>query len=165
MTDEKTEKATPLRYESQALAKPIKASPPAGRATGGGGGRPAVDIEAAAKVLLEDRGEWYQVCDGVANPGRFYDGFRAQGAEVRVAATGKTTTVQDADGNDKDVKTYNVWAMIPPGPVVPHKKGKGKAGASAPASATPPAAEKQNRPPTQSGGPSNVRQLPTGSRR
>ena len=125
MTDEtKSEKAAPVRYESTALATPVKATPPVGRASGGGGGKPAEDIMRAAEVLLANRDEWYQVAAKVANPGRFYDGFRGQGAQVRVAKTGETTKVTDAKGVEKDVPTYDVFAMIPAGEVKPWKKGK-----------------------------------------
>lgn len=165
VTDEKTEtteKAAPIQYgESRALATPVKKDPPAGRMTGGGGGRPATDIIEAAKILLADRDAWYLVAESVPNAGRFYDGFRGQGAEVRVAATGNTIKLKDGNGVEHDVKTYNVWARIPAGPIVPWKKG-GKT-----SSATPEAAPAESRPPVQSADrrPSNVRPLPTGTRR
>lgn len=120
-------KAPPLQYpESRALAKPKKAAPPAGGGGGGGGGRPDPSIEEAVKTLLADRDEWYLVVEGVPNAGKFYDGFRAQGAEVRVAKTGQTVELTDAAGNRKSVMTYNVWARIPRGEVRPVRKGKGK---------------------------------------
>jgi hypothetical protein len=149
MTDEtKTAtKAAPVQYESTALATPVKADPPAGRMSGGGGGRPAEDVIKAAQVLLANRDEWYLVAEKVANPGRFYDGFRGQGARVRVSKTGDTVTAKDAQGQQKELPTYNVYAMIPAGEVVPWKKGKS-------------AEESGGRTPVQSAPTSNVAQLP-----
>lgn len=153
MTDEAKvrDRAAPVRYESTALTTPVKATPPVGRAVGGGGGKPAEDILKASQVLLNNRDEWYQVAQGVANPGRFYDGFRGQGAQVRVAKTGNTTTVTDAQGREKNVPTYDVYAMIPAGEVKPWKKGKS-------------AEESGGRTPVQSQptpSPTNIAQLPT----
>lgn len=128
MTDEtkieKTEKAAPARYESAALAQPVKQAPPVGRASGGGGGRQAEDVKAAVKTLLGDRDEWYLVAHEVPNAGRFYDAFRGEGAEVRVArVAGKTVKVRTTDDKERQVPVYDVYARIKAGPIVPWKKG------------------------------------------
>ena len=144
-------KAASLNYpESRALSVPRKSAPPATRGGGGGGGRPDPSIETAAAHLLAHRDEWFLVVEGVPNAGKFYDGFRAQGAQVRVAATGKLVRLKDATGAEKDVKTYDVYARIPAGEVKPVRKGKGKGDGE---TTHPP---KQSGPPRQAGGKPQV---------
>lgn len=98
---------------------PVKATPPPAR-TAGGTARPAEDILAAAQVLLKDRGQWYQVAAQVANPNRWFDALKAQGASVKTRRNGDTKV--ERDGQTVDRPAYDVFAMIPAGEIKPHLK-------------------------------------------
>lgn len=114
------------------LAKPKAVdhlpTPVRGGGDHGGGGAP--DIVNAFKEIEPFRGKWFQVAETIPNPGRFYDGFRARGAQVKVNRVG-VTKAHTRDGKEVEVPTFDVYAMVPEGPIKPWKKGTKKAEAQA----------------------------------
>lgn len=87
------------------------------RSTGAGGGNgPAEDIVAIVKVLLENRDKVALVAPQVHNPNRFYEALRGEGAQVSSRRNGEKTVLGVVRA------TYDVYAWIPTGEVVPHHK-------------------------------------------
>lgn len=130
--------APALNYAgSAAVAKPVKVDHVPGPARFGGGGRTAADIAAAFKEIEPHRGDWFQVAENVGNPGRYYDGFRALGATVRIQKAPGQGTALTPDGKTVSVDIYNIFAMVPEGELKPYKKKSSKKtaseGSSAPA--------------------------------
>jgi hypothetical protein len=96
------------KNDSTALATPVKATPP-GRTTSTGGNRgPAQDILAAWEQIKDTRETWYLVAQGVPNPNRYFDAFKALGGKVKQVKVGDKQT--------------DVYVQIPAGGPVPHRK-------------------------------------------
>lgn len=128
----KTQKRDALHYTSTTLSKPkpVAQLPTPVRSGGGGGGQGSADIREAFQAIEPERGQWFLVAEKVANPGRFYDGFRGLGAQVKVNKNGKTTAT-DKDGKEVEVDGFDVYAMVPEGDLKPWKKGSAKQKAQA----------------------------------
>lgn len=124
----KVAKSPSLSYEGRALAKPKKVDvlPSPVRAGGGGGSAGAADILEAFKEIEPHRDQWFLVAEAVANPGRYYDGFRGQGCTVKVNRNGMTQA-KDKGGAVVEVPAFDVYAMVPAGDIKPWKKPSAKA--------------------------------------
>lgn len=124
--DEKKVKADALTYSSTTLKAPKAVdhlpSPVRG---GGGAGGGAKDIKEAFDAIEPHRGTWFMVAEKVGNPGRFYDGFRALGATVKVNRNGDTIAL-DKNGKEKSVPAFDVYAMVEEGDLKPWKKPSAK---------------------------------------
>lgn len=105
------------KNNSTALATPVKATPPA-KATGTTGSRgPAQDILAAWDQIKDTSEEWYLVAQGVPNPNRYFDAFKALGGIVKQCKIGDKQT--------------DVYVQIPAGGPKPHRKPSQRKGDTA----------------------------------
>lgn len=121
----KKKTADALNYgDSTTLAKPKKVDTLPSVVRGGGGPGGASDIRRAFDAIVGERDEWFLVAEGVGNPGRFYDGFRALGASVKINRRGEVEAADKA-GVPVVVPAYDIFAMVPKGELKPHKKGTG----------------------------------------